>query len=51
MVMVCAGCRYFTIKEAKAHWNATRKGTQLGQESLALVAHLVAMAKIAGWEV
>jgi uncharacterized protein YjbI with pentapeptide repeats len=45
-----AGCRYFSAADAKEHWNATRKGTQLGNESLALVDHLVTMAKIAGWE-
>ena len=49
-VRVRAGCRYFSVKEAKAHWLATRKGTQLGKESLALIAGLVALAKIAGWK-
>ena len=49
-VMVKAGCRYFTIKEARAHWKKTRGGTRLGKESLALVAHIVTMAKIAGWK-
>jgi len=48
---VSAGCRYFSISDAKKHWRTTRKGTQLGKESLALVAHLIAMAKIAGWEI
>jgi hypothetical protein len=49
--MVRAGCRYFTVKEARAHWRKTRKGTQLGAESLAAVNYLVAAAKAAGWKV
>ena len=31
---VSAGCRFFTIEEARAHWTATRGGTPLGHESL-----------------
>ena len=46
-----AGCRYFSISNAKKHWNKTRKGTQFGNESLALVAALVAMAKILKWKI
>lgn len=43
---VFAGCRRFTIAEARRHWRATRGGTPLGDESLAIVAHLARMAKI-----
>jgi hypothetical protein len=47
---IIAGCRYFAFKEAAAHWSTARKGTKLGKESLAIVAHLKAMAKIQGWK-
>lgn len=50
-VFVKAGCRWFTPKEAVKHWKTTRKGTRLGAESLALVAGLIALAKIAKWKV
>ena len=46
---IIAGCRYFTFDEARAHWTETRGGTQLGEESLALVDHLERMAKICGF--
>jgi carbonic anhydrase/acetyltransferase-like protein (isoleucine patch superfamily) len=45
---IIAGCRYFTIDEARAHWTDTRGGTQLGDESLAIVDHLERMAAICG---
>jgi uncharacterized protein YjbI with pentapeptide repeats len=48
-VKVKAGCRWFTFAEARAHWMATRDGTPLGKESLALVDHLERMARIEGW--
>ena len=48
-VMVRAGCRYFSIVDARKHWTETRKGTRLGDESQALVDHIERMAKIAGW--
>jgi hypothetical protein len=50
-VKLKAGCRYFSIKDAKAHWLKTRKGTQLGKESTALIVGLVAQAKACGWKV
>jgi hypothetical protein len=50
-VMVSAGCRYLSPKDAVKHWNKTRKGTLLGKESLALVVCLVAMAKATGWKI
>ena len=43
---IIAGCRYFTFDQARAHWQDTRSGTQLGAESLALVDHLERMAVI-----
>ena len=48
-LMVRAGCRYLSIKDAGKHWKDTRFGTRLGLESLSIVKHLEAMAKIAGW--
>ena len=47
---IIAGCRYFTFKEAKAHWKETRGGSRLGDESLAIVKHLEAMAKLNGFD-
>jgi uncharacterized protein YjbI with pentapeptide repeats len=38
--MIKAGCRYKTIPGALAHWAATRKGTVLGRERLAIVKFL-----------
>jgi hypothetical protein len=46
---VKAGCRYFPIHEARAHWAETRNDTQLGKESLALCDHAESMARIRGW--
>ena len=46
---IIAGCRYFTIAEARAHWTNTRGGTPLGEESLALVDFLERMATIRGF--
>ena len=31
---ISAGCRWFTMAEARQHWTATRAGTPLGYESL-----------------
>jgi carbonic anhydrase/acetyltransferase-like protein (isoleucine patch superfamily) len=47
---IIAGCRYFTFKEAKAHWKETRGGSRLGDESLAIVKHLETMAKLNGFD-
>ena len=45
-----AGCRNFTVVEAIEHWQTTRGGTQLGEESLEIVHHLVKLAKIRGYD-
>jgi hypothetical protein len=42
-----AGCRWFTLTEAREHWTTTRVGTRLGDESLAIVDHLERMHAIA----
>ncbi len=46
---IIAGCRYFTFSEARKHWTRTRGGTQLGEESLAIVDHLERMSSICGY--
>lgn len=46
---IIAGCRYFSLDEARAHWARTRAGTKLGDESLALVDHLERMAVLNGF--
>ena len=48
-LVIIAGCRYFTIEQAREHWSQTRGGTPLGDESLAIVDHLERMATIRGW--
>ena len=48
-IMIKAGCRYFSIGEARKHWHRTREETQLGYESQALVTCLEACARAAGW--
>jgi UDP-3-O-[3-hydroxymyristoyl] glucosamine N-acyltransferase len=42
---VIAGCRYFTMGEARKHWEATRGGTQLGRETMAILDALEAISK------
>jgi hypothetical protein len=46
--MVRAGCRYLTLPAAFKHWNDTRAGTPLFDETLAIVDCMVALAKIQG---
>jgi uncharacterized protein YjbI with pentapeptide repeats len=46
--MLIAGCRYFTLSEARAHWAKSRpEGTRLGDESRALLDHGERMIAIA----
>jgi hypothetical protein len=47
---VKAGCRNLDPKEAIAHWKRTRKGTPIGDESLLIVAHMLAIAKCRKWK-
>ncbi len=35
--LVTAGCRAFTLPEARAHWMATRGGTRVGAETFAIL--------------
>ena len=46
--MVKAGCRYFTLSEARTHWQETRGGTSLGVETFTIIDCMVAMAKARG---
>ena len=43
-----AGCRDFTMAQARAHWAATRGGTPLGEETTAMLDHMERVAKIRG---
>ena len=37
---VIAGCRYFTFEEAETHWEETRGGTLLGDETMLILKYL-----------
>jgi hypothetical protein len=43
---VIAGCRYFTMEEARQHWQQTRGGTPLGNETMAILDAIEALAKV-----
>jgi uncharacterized protein YjbI with pentapeptide repeats len=47
-IWIKAGCRYFTIEDAKKHWNETRPDCQLGEESRQLLKNANALVKIRG---
>ncbi len=34
---ITAGCRYFTFPEAREHWQRTRGGTPLGDETMRIL--------------
>jgi len=46
--MVKAGCRYFTLSQAEAHWKATRGGTALFKETEIIVRAMVDLAYARG---
>lgn len=46
--MIKAGCRHFSLPEARAHWQATRQSTPLGDETFAILDCLEAIAKARG---
>ena len=48
VLMIRAGCRDFTIAEAREHWTRTRGGTPLGAETTAILDHIEAVARIRG---
>ena len=45
---IVVGCRYFPLAEARQHWTRTRGGTQLGDESLAILDNIERLACIRG---
>jgi len=46
--MIKAGCRYFTISEAQAHWETTRKGQNLLDETKIIVRSMIDLARVRG---
>ena len=46
VLMISAGCRYLSITEAREHWHDTRGGTDLGAETMAILDHIEAVARI-----
>jgi hypothetical protein len=46
--MIKAGCRYFTIEQAQKHWETTRKGQKLLEETRAIVRAMVDTMHIRG---
>ena len=50
-VRLKAGCRNFTLAEARQHWKETRDGTPLGAETFAILDCLEAMAKARGLDI
>ena len=46
--MIKAGCRYFTIAKAQEHWEKTRAGTPLFDETRAIVRAMVDTMHIRG---
>ena len=48
VLWIHAGCRYFPISDARAHWETTRGGTPLGDETMAILDHIEKVARIRG---
>ena len=46
VLQIRAGCRSMSIANAWVHWRKTRGGTPLGEETFAILTHIVAVAKI-----
>ena len=49
-MMIVAGCRYFTLSQAHTHWAATRAGTDIGNETMAILDHIERIATLRGWK-
>ena len=47
-LQIRAGCRNFPITEAREHWTKTRGGTPLGAETMCILDHIEAVARIRG---
>ena len=48
VLMIAAGCRYFSIEDARAHWIYSRSGTPLGDETMCILDHIEALAVLRG---
>jgi hypothetical protein len=46
VLQIRAGCRNFSITEARQHWATTRANTLLGDETICILDHIEAVAKI-----
>jgi hypothetical protein len=46
VMKVQAGCRDFTMEEAKIHWRVTRGGTPLGDETMEILKSLKRLSKV-----
>jgi hypothetical protein len=46
--MIKAGCRYFTVAQAQAHWEKTRAGEKLLDETRVIVRAMVDIMHIRG---
>ena len=46
---ILAGCRDFTLLEAREHWTKTRGGTPLGDETTARLDLIERLAILRGW--
>ena len=43
---VIAGCRHLTMTEARKHWEDTRRGTPLGDETFVILDVIEALHKV-----
>ena len=48
VLKIKAGCRYFDIDIARAHWANTRGGTSLGEETTSILDNIERLARIRG---
>ena len=46
VLQIRAGCRSLSIADARAHWDQTRAGTPLGDETLAILNHIETVARV-----
>ena len=46
VLQIRAGCRSLSIADARAHWDQTRGGTPLGDETFAILNHIETVARI-----
>lgn len=49
VVMIKAGCRWFSSEEAISHWLKSRGGTAIGEQRIAIVNFLVQQARL-NWD-